>query len=456
MEFPAEPPPLPAPEPELPPLRYSRLGAALAACVIVACVVFVVHMQSVHKTDATSEVRPNRTMELMARYVVGTKELMKTLQQSNAELTQTLEQDVGRLSRTDEDALRLLILKGWLKEAWPEAAELDAVAAKNAGLQADVAALRRLKETNGEVQDEAWKNLRKRHGWMADLARAQTQPANGAVRQGVVQQAMGTAMVLIGVSMLGMFAAAGGLVLMILGIVRWRSGKLRLTLDLRSREQAGVLLEGFAIYLALFLFVPWLLRLLSVPMPRWAAYGPALIALILGMLWPLLRGMQRTQWREALGLHRGQGWLQEMRVGVLGWVASLPLLVAGMIAASWIMKFTRDIPSHPIVDVFSGSGWAKFGAIMLATVWAPVSEEIMFRGMLFPGLSAWLRWLMGILIGAFVFAAIHPQGWAGVPAIMALAASFSLLRMWRQSLIAPMTAHALNNGIMCAVMLMVF
>jgi membrane protease YdiL (CAAX protease family) len=245
-------------------------------------------------------------------------------------------------------------------------------------------------------------------------------------------------------------------VVLILGISRWRSGKISLTLAPRSRVEGSVLVEGFAIYLALFLFLPWLLRQMSVPLPRWAAYGPALIALIIGMMWPLLRGMQHAQWREALGLHRGQGWWCEMGAGVLGWVASLPLLVVGMIAASWIMKLTGEFPSHPIVDVFAGNGWAKFGAILLAVVWAPISEEIMFRGHLFPGLSAWLRWLPGVLLSAFVFAAIHPQGWAGVPAIMALACSFSLLRLWRQSLIAPMTAHALNNGIMCVVMLLLW
>jgi membrane protease YdiL (CAAX protease family) len=65
-----------------------------------------------------------------------------------------------------------------------------------------------------------------------------------------------------------------------------------------------------------------------------------------------------------------------------------------------------------------------------------------------------LRWVIGILTSAFIFAVIHPQGWAGVPAIMALAAGFSLLRMWRQSLIAPMTAHALNNGLVCVMMLL--
>jgi membrane protease YdiL (CAAX protease family) len=51
---------------------------------------------------------------------------------------------------------------------------------------------------------------------------------------------------------------------------------------------------------------------------------------------------------------------------------------------------------------------------------------------------------------------IHPQGWAGVPAIMVLASTFSLLRMWRQSLIAPITAHALNNDLISLLMLLLW
>ena len=453
MNSPAEPPPLPPSKSELSP-PFSRLGAVLAVCVIAACVVFVVRMQSAHRVGRGAEVRPNRMLELMARYTVGLKELLRSAQQPDAALLRTVQQDIAKFSRTDEDALRLLILQSWLRDAWPQAAELDAVAVKNPGLQADVATLRQLKAKNGEVPDEAWKKLRQRHGWIAHLARAQT--ADDKARQAVAQQGMGTAMVLICLSLLGMLAAAGGLAVLILGIVRWRGGKLRLTLPLRSHAEGGVLLEGFAIFLALFLFPPWLLRQWSMPLPGWAAYGPAVIALIIGMAWPRLRGLQRPPWRAALGLHRGQGLWREMAAGVLGWLAALPLLVLGMIAASWIMKLTGEFPLHPIVDVFAGNGWAKLGAVLLAVVWAPVSEEIMFRGLLFPGLSAWLRWLPGVLLSAFVFAVIHPQGWAGVPAIMALAGSFSVLRLWRQSLIAPMTAHALNNGIMCAAMLLLW
>ena len=436
--------------------RHYKLGLVLALLMIAACAVFVVHMQTVQRTGAAAGAKPNRMLELIARYAVGTKGLMQETGQWNAEMTQAMLHDAKTLARNEEDALRVLILKGWMNDTWPADVDLAGIAGKSAALKHDVETLGQLKASQGKVDEEALKQLHQRHGWMASLARAQVSATDDPARKAVVQQGMGTAMVLIGAMMLGLLAAVGGVVLLILGIMHWRAGRLQLTLARSSREHGGVLVEGFAIYLALFLFLPWLLHFVPMKLSRWAGYGPALVALFIGMTWPLVRGMQRPLWREAVGLHRGQGWLREMGAGVLGWLAALPLLVLGMIAASWIMKLTGDFPSHPIVDVFAGDRWAKLGAIVLAVVWAPISEELMFRGLLFPGLAAWLRWLLGILMGAFVFAVIHPQGWAGVPAIMALAGTFSLLRMWRQSLIAPMTAHALNNGIMCAMMILLW
>lgn len=452
MESADSPPPLP----NAMNYRYSKLGLVLALSVIAACAVFVVQEQTMEREEPTSEVWPNRMLELLARYSVGTQAILQSAGQSTAELNDAMLRDVGTLSRSDEDALRVLMLQCWMADQPPEETKMDVLAQKNEGLKVDVEMLRRLSSLRDLAADEDWQRFFKRHGWMAQLARVQTLEAKDPARQALVQQGMGTAMVLIAGMMLGMLAAVGGLVLMIWGLRRWRGGKLRLTLARRSRAHGGVLIEGFAIYLLLFLLIPWLMSQLPVSWPHWAAYVPALVALILGMQWPLLRGMQRPLWRETLGLHRGAGWFKEMGAGVLGWLAALPLLVLGMIAASWITKLTGQFPSHPIVEVFAGNGWAKLGAVVLAVVWAPVSEELMFRGLLFPGLSAWLRWLLGMLLAAFVFAVIHPQGWAGVPAIMALAATFSFLRMWRQSLIAPMTAHALNNGIMCAMMLLLW
>ncbi len=453
MESPAEPPPLPESLPISPTYRFARLGMVLALIAITACVVLVVLTLPGKKETAAATVKPNRIMELTSRYLVGMKSLMQGTGQWDAALTETLLKDIQTLAHTDEDTLRLLILKGWMRETWPSEDEFSAIA-KNDGLRVDVAALGQLKTSQGMLTEDAWKKLHQRHGWIAELARAQASGKEDARRQVIMQQSLRTMAVMVGVTLLGLLASVGGIVLMVIGIKQWRSGQLRLTLQARSRLEGGVLIEGFAIFLGLYLLIPTLLHLLEIRLPRWSLMGPALLALLIGLVWPLLRGMKRPEWRKTVGLHGGAGVWREMGAGVLGWLAALPLLALGIIAASWIAKLTGDFPSHPIVDEFSGDIWTKLGAVMLAVVWAPVAEELMFRGLLFPGLVAWLRWLLGVVMTAFIFAVIHPQGWAGVPAIMALATAFSILRMWRQSLIAPMTAHALNNGIICTMMLL--
>jgi membrane protease YdiL (CAAX protease family) len=450
----ATPPPLPNTELVTPSYRWGRAGLVLAVIAILTCAVWVVRHNDEERLDETQHVSPNRILEMGARYAVGVKGLMQMTGQWNSAVTDTMVADLSNISQTDEDTLRIEILKGWMADAGPSSSVLADLATKNADLKTDIATLNDFKTAGGQGADDSWKKLHQRHGWMAELARAQSYPEKSPERQAIVEQSISTAMVLLFGSAIGLMAAAAGLVMMILAILRFREGRLRLTLKPVSRADGGILIEGFALYLALFLVLPGLLTFLPFKLPRWIAYFMAFSALGFGLLWPLWRGMKKASWREALGLHRGQGLWREMGAGVLGWMAVLPLLILGMVAASWITKFTGVPPTHPIMEEFSGNGWIKIGVVMLAVIWAPVSEELMFRGLLFPGLSAWLRWVIGILTSAFIFAVIHPQGWAGVPAIMALAAGFSLLRMWRQSLIAPMTAHALNNGLVCVMMLL--
>jgi hypothetical protein len=207
MESAASPPPLP----NAVNYRYSKLGLVLALIVIAASAVFVVRVQTMEREEPTAEVRPNRMLELMARYAVGTKAFLQSTGQSTAELNDAMQRDVGTLSRTDEDALRLLMLKSWMADQPPDEAKMAALAQKNEGLTADVAMLGRLASIQDLAADEDWKLFFKRHGWMAQLARAQTQDEKDPARQALVQQGMGTAMVLIAGMMLGMLAAVGGL-----------------------------------------------------------------------------------------------------------------------------------------------------------------------------------------------------------------------------------------------------
>jgi membrane protease YdiL (CAAX protease family) len=76
---------------------------------------------------------------------------------------------------------------------------------------------------------------------------------------------------------------------------------------------------------------------------------------------------------------------------------------------------------------------------------APITEEIMFRGVLFHHLRSRWNWLASAAAVSLIFALLHPQGLAAVPALGAIAIVLTYIREWRASLIAPIAAHALNN-----------
>jgi membrane protease YdiL (CAAX protease family) len=93
--------------------------------------------------------------------------------------------------------------------------------------------------------------------------------------------------------------------------------------------------------------------------------------------------------------------------------------------------------------------------LILASLGAPLIEETMFRGVLYRHLreaSGRIARNASILASAtlasFVFAVVHPQGWMLIPALMALAFVFSLVREWRGTLIPSMVAHGVHNGVL--------
>jgi len=152
-------------------------------------------------------------------------------------------------------------------------------------------------------------------------------------------------------------------------------------------------------------------------------------------------------WRETLGLHLGRGLFREMGIGILGWITACPLMALCIPIVYLISKHSDTLFEHPIGREFGVPGWAKLYPIVLATIWAPLTEETMFRGLLMPGLASLIRWVAGAFVAAFVFAALHPQGLAAAPLLMTIALMVSALRLTRGSLVASMTAHAMNNGL---------
>jgi membrane protease YdiL (CAAX protease family) len=61
--------------------------------------------------------------------------------------------------------------------------------------------------------------------------------------------------------------------------------------------------------------------------------------------------------------------------------------------------------------------------------------------------------LVSAVVSSFVFAAIHPQGWAAIPVLGAIAFVLAGIREWRGSIVGCVVAHALNNGVVTVMLL---
>jgi membrane protease YdiL (CAAX protease family) len=173
-------------------------------------------------------------------------------------------------------------------------------------------------------------------------------------------------------------------------------------------------------------------------------------------LWPLLRGVTWPQLREALGWHRGKGILLEIAMGAWGYAAGLPVIGIAFFITSLLLKYSHTQSTHPITEEFTaGMSLAKiFGLLISAAVCAPLLEETIFRGALYGHLRRrWAPWISAGVV-ALVFAAMHPQGWAAIPVLGSIALVLAALREWRGSLVASMTAHAINNGLLVIFMAM--
>ncbi len=164
--------------------------------------------------------------------------------------------------------------------------------------------------------------------------------------------------------------------------------------------------------------------------------------------WPLLRGKSPRQIRLALGWHRGEGVLAEIWAGLRAYVTAWPLLACGLVTTALLSRLLAQKPTHPILDWMTDPSFGALAvAASLAVLWAPLCEESVFRG----GFYSYLRGRMGKLgaglLVSLAFAAIHPQGLAGIPFLTSLAFALALTREWRGSIIASVTLHALHNGL---------
>lgn len=311
--------------------------------------------------------------------------------------------------------------------------------------------------------------LRARHGFFVDVALAVGKPDGDPLRTRMLAASRGAFGLVIAATAGILLLLLVALVMFIIGIVVLCQGRLRRAFVPPGRA-GSVYAETFALFLLLFLGYSWFIAEVQPPalvssVLRWA--------LLLVVLWPLARGQSWTQTRTDLGWHAGRGVLREMGAGVAGYLACLPIVGVGVVLTLvlgavrlWLMTpdpsavptpggGSSPVPVHPLGDEVARGGRLRVvDLVILATLWAPIVEETVFRGALYRHVRGWAGVILAALVVGVIFAAIHPQGWTAIPALCSIAVVFAILREWRGSLIASITAHALNNGVIVGLLLL--
>lgn len=466
------------------PFRFRPTAVVAWGVILIVCITLPL-LQAERKREATTRPAGPGVVDfqtrLMGRYVVGMSKLPSgaTDVENNvvAAPSPTVEGRIAtaitlgelrgreaaieRLQKIDDPDARTFAVHYQLSEPDAAAAKIEADAARSASSQKLRVETATTRSSTGPSADDLnvlttselvagyvsgqpdLGPLRPRFGWFVDLAESHGKPDSNPQRAAVLGAARRTVYAVVAAAGVIGLAAVVGFGLFVTAIVLLAMGKLRFAVG-RPVGPGHVYAEAFAIYLAGFVGMSLAIGLL-LPGATFAVQILGLcFVVIVAAIWPLLRGVRWADLKTDWGIHAGRNPVVEVLAGVGGYLAGLPIVFAGVGLTVWLMRYFQAEASHPITQgVGVGPVWVLY---LIAAVFAPLSEELLFRGALVSHLRAGVGIVLAAVISGVVFAAVHPQGWAAIPALGSIGVVLALIRQWRGSLIASVTAHAVNNG----------
>jgi len=439
----------PSPPPFIPRRPWRMI---LAWVVVLGCVAVVVGVngRKNHALPAEDQTDPppNLALKMSARYSVGLAGLQEASASRQA-LVQKLLPQLQAHVHTPADRLRVVMVQSQLTNPQAAGQALSALGAQilQPDTWQDADTLRLLfGKGSAAVPAELRQRLLDRYGWYAQLALTSDLPADHPDRRAALKPAIRGAVGAIALFTLAGAAILAGIGLLIALAVRVYSGQKPSTAFIPMAWDGGFFLEAMAIYLLGMLLLPLAVRQWW---PNVGLNGTWLMAPVvaLAIAWPIIRGLPWSLVRRQLGWTAGRGFWREVGAGILGYCAAMPVLVLGIFATMALSRYSRINPSHPIIHQATGGAGQIVAMYLLACLWAPITEETLFRGALYQHLRGRWNGLISAVVVGLIFAALHPQGWVAIPILGTIGAILAIIREWRNSLIASMTAHALINGL---------
>lgn len=229
----------------------------------------------------------------------------------------------------------------------------------------------------------------------------------------------------------------------------------------RPRLGPRDLLRPICLYTAVPLLVLWLLRTaepalgLMAALPEPADGSSMMIASLVAYTAIALFMLRRLAGANAAGVLRATR--RDLFLAALAYLCFLPIFYATAMGTRLAMyELGVDSPmQNPLVRMLAaGPGFLVLAGAVVCLA-APLAEELLFRGTLYPLLRGWMGGSANgaIAVSAALFALAHAN-------LAALAPIFILgvLLAWTLevsgSLVVPMTLHALHNGMTLAILLL--
>ncbi len=162
-----------------------------------------------------------------------------------------------------------------------------------------------------------------------------------------------------------------------------------------------------------------------------------------------------TTWSSAFGANSG-GFVRQAGRGAVLYLAFLPVFLVITIAYHALLRAAGiELSMQDVVSVFLAPQSPVTMALhlFLAAVAAPVAEELLFRGILLPLLARGMGAPRAVLLGAFLFSAMHLHLPSLVP-LFVLAAALSLAYIRSRNIVVPIMMHVLFNSVNLAFLVM--
>ncbi|MDP8262185.1 MAG: CPBP family intramembrane metalloprotease [Candidatus Ancaeobacter aquaticus] len=165
-----------------------------------------------------------------------------------------------------------------------------------------------------------------------------------------------------------------------------------------------------------------------------------------GMYRSLIKKYSLSVTSIGLSLH---SWFGNALTGIVAYIAFVPVFLLLVVVSYVICGYFGISPQpHELVKIFSveKSAYKIIYLVLVATVFAPLYEEIVFRGFIYTVLRKYLGVTQSLCMSAIIFGAIHFNMSQFIP-VMGLGIILAYLYERTGTLIAPIVFHMLNNTV---------